>query len=297
MRRGNWEQIQKYLTMFSLIGCIALLGSCGIKENATTGSKVVSDTAVGSKVVSDAAVEENNNEERNDKKQNNEQIKETPKATKENIPANQTDKESQNLQEGNTRVKFSIHNENSHAIMGVTLPNGWDYSFVGATHENIRKDNKCCCSDPTESVRTACTCLSTGRDKESARICQNAFKGEGEQSTNEDLEEYGICFWKEDNPKMKIQYLYHKDRLLFCGTGVTIGKETLNNAGTPLKAESLMEEMENGVWYTLILDRTGFINGNEGDYAVQCEVEKKLWNKYQKEIKEIIEGITLSKCR
>ncbi|MDE7422760.1 MAG: hypothetical protein K2N51_03575 [Lachnospiraceae bacterium] len=292
MRRGNWEQIQKYLMMFSLIGCIALLVSCGIKENAATGSKVVSDAAIG----------ENDNEERNDKKQNNEQIKETPKATKENILANQTDKQSQNLQEGNTKVEFSIHNENSHAIMGVTLPKGWHYDFVGSTHENIRKDNKCCCSDPTESVRTACTCLSTGRDKESARICQNAFKGKGEQSTNKDLEEYGICLWKEENPKMKIQYLYHKDRLLFCGTGVTIGKETLNNAGTPLngtplKAESLMEEMENGVWYTLILDRTGFINGNEGDYAVQCEVEKKLWNKYQKEIKEIIEGITLSKCR
>ena len=286
MRRGNWEQIQKYLMLFSLIGCIALLVSCGILENTITGGKVVSDAAI-----------EENDKERNDKKQYNVQIKNTPQITKESIPTNQTDKESQNLQEGNTKVEFTIHNENSHVIMGVTLPKGWDYGFVGSTHENISKDNKCCCSDPTESVRTACTCFSTGRDKESARICQNAFKGKGEQSTNKDLEEYGICFWKEEKPEMKIQYLYHKDRLLFCGTGVIIGKETFNNAGIPLKAESLMEEIDKNIWYTLILDRTGFITGNDGDYAIECDIEKKLWNKYQKEIKEIIEGITLNKCR
>lgn len=291
MRRGNWKQIQKYLMLFSLIGCIALLVSCGIQENTVTGGKVVSDAAI-----------EENDKETNDKKQYNEQVKSTPKTTKENMHTNQTNNESQNFQEGNTKVEFTIHNENSHAIMGVTLPKGWDYGFVGSTHEDISKDNKCCCSDPTESVRTACTCLSTGRDKESARICQNAFKGKGEQSTNKDLEEYGICFWKEEKPEMKIQYLYHKDRLLFCGTGVIIGrviigKETFNNVGIPLKAESLMEEIDKNIWYTLILDRTGFITGNDGDYAIECDIEKKLWNKYQKEIKEIIEGITLNKCR
>ena len=285
MRSGNLKQLQKYLMLFSLIGCIVLAVSCGIKE----------DTATGEKVTTDEVIEKNDNEERNDKKQYNGQVKDTPETTEESIPTNQTNKESQILQKENTKVEFIINNENSHAIMGVTLPKGWDYGFVGSTHEDIRKDNKCCCSDPTEDVRTVCTCLSTGRDKESARICQNAFKGKGEQSTNKDLEEYGICFWKEENHKMKIQYLYHKDRLLFCGTGVAIGKETLENAGTPLNAESLMEEIEKNIYYTLILDRTNFITGNDGDYTIECEVENKLWNQYQKEIKEIFKGITLEK--
>ncbi|MCI8409071.1 MAG: hypothetical protein HFJ09_07360 [Lachnospiraceae bacterium] len=263
MRSGIWEQVQKYVRLFSLVGCIVLLVSCGIKEDTATDE---TDT-----------LEEKDN--------------------KESITKNQEDKESQDLQEGNKRVEFTIHNKNSHGIMGVTLPKGWNYSFVGATHEDIRKDNKCCCSDPTEDVRRVCTCLSDRKDKESALICQNAFKGKGVQSESKDLEEYGISFWKEENPKMKIQYLYHKDRLFFCATGVTIGKEILDNGGIPLKAESLMEEIEGDIWYTLILDRTNLITGDKGDYAIHCEVEKKLWNQYQKEIREILEGITLQKCR
>lgn len=279
MERGNWKQIQKYMMLFSLIGGIVLLGSCGIKENTAKEEKAVSDAAI---VVSGSAIEE----------------LETPKATKESIPKNQTDNGLQNSQEENTKVEFSIHNNDSHAIMGVTLPKGWDYSFVGSSHEDICKDNKCCCSDSGGSVRTVCTCSgTTGVDKESAWICQNAYKGKGEQSTDKNVEEYGICFWKEENPKVKIQYLYHKERLLFCGTGVTIGKETLENAGIPLKAESLMEEIEKHIWHTLILDRTGFINGKDGDYAIEYDIEKKLWKRYQKEIEQIMEGITLSKCR
>lgn len=284
MKREIWEQIQKYVRLFSLIGCIVLLASCGIKEDTATGSKTVSDAAIKTKdVVSNSAIDETDS------------LKE--KDNKESIAKNQADKESQNLQEEDKRVEFTIHNKNSHTIMGVTLPRGWNYSFVGSTHEEIRKDNKCCCSDPTEDVRTACNCLSAGKDKEAARICQNAFKGKGEQSESKDLEEYGISFWKEENHKMKIQYLYHKDRLLFCGTGVIIGKETLDNGGTPLKAESLMEEMDKDIWYTLILDRTNLIAGDKGDYAIHCEVEKKLWNQYQKDIREILKGITLQKCR
>lgn len=73
--------------------------------------------------------------------------------------------------------------------------------------------------------------------------------------------------------------------------------ETLYNAGISLKAESFMEEIEKNIRYTLILDRTGFITGNDGDYAIECDIKKKLWNQYQKEIREILEGITLEKCQ
>lgn len=284
MRKGIWEQVQKYVRLFSLAGCIVLLVSCGIKEDTAMESKSASDAAVKTKdVISNSAIDETDSLEEKD--------------NKDSITKNQANKESQDLQEENKRVEFTIHNKNSHAIMGVTLPKGWNYSFVGSTHEDISKDNKCCCSDPTEDVRTACTCYSAEKDKESALICQNAFKGKGEQSKSKDLEEYGIRFYKEENPKMIIQYLYHKDRLLFCGTGVTIGKETLDNGGTPLKAESLMEEIDKDIWYTLILDRTKLITGDKGDYAIHCEVEKKLWNQYQEEIREILKGITLQKCR
>lgn len=243
----GWEQFEKYIMKFMAIGCVLLITACGTKESDTAIGKTgaVSDSAIVEKgdaeTVSDSAIVE--------------------KGETEAVSGSAIDKKDTE----DIRVEFVIHDKNSHAVMGVTLPKGWNYSFVGSAHEDISQDNKLLCI--------------------------------GEQSTNEDLEEYGICFWNEENPDMKMKYLYHKDRLLFCGTGVTIRKETLDNAGTPLKAESLMEQIQNDIWYTLILDRTKLIRGDKGDYAVQCEAEKKLWNKYQKEIKEILEGITLQKCR
>lgn len=192
------------------------------------------------------------------------------------------------------QAEFTIHEKNTHAIMGVNLPDGWDYCFVGSAHNS--DGLKCCCA-LYQTETGSCVCNPSIVGEEVARICKNDDMGKGEQSEDKKLKEYGIQFWKAENPKMKFEYLYCKDRLLFCGTGVTIKEEKLKNMGTSIQALSYMEEMDKEIWYTLVFDRKNLITGDNGEYVLKCSTEKKLWNQYQNEIKKIMEGITLQKCR
>lgn len=94
--------------------------------------------------------------------------------------------------------------------------------------------------------------------------------------------DFGIDFWPEERPELKLYLYYQWETIGLCGTGVTIEPITLNKK---LSATAYYEEIEDNFWYMIVFDK---------NKALVTNTKKKLWEEYKEEIFDILSTIKWS---
>ena len=94
------------------------------------------------------------------------------------------------------------------------------------------------------------------------------------------IQNFGICFFPEEETEMKLELLYWVNGIGICGTGVTIEKVNFQNGMT---ATQYTETIEGTTWVTLVY------RDLPGTYALSGSVPKELWEKYKPAVMEILE--------
>lgn len=90
---------------------------------------------------------------------------------------------------------------------------------------------------------------------------------------------FGIEFWPQDDPSLKVSLLYHPSGIGLCGTGVTFKDIKLKNG---LTATKCTEGFEDGTWFYLIYHDV------PGDYSAECVPSKQQWEEYGDAIMSIL---------
>ncbi len=107
-------------------------------------------------------------------------------------------------------------------------------------------------------------------------------------SDNRDHENtFGIIFWPEDEPSMRIQLLYYANGIGLCGTGVTFEDITLENG---LNATKCTEEIGGDIYWLFLIYKDV-----PGYYAAGCNVPKAMWDEYGDMIMSILGSAELGK--
>lgn len=97
---------------------------------------------------------------------------------------------------------------------------------------------------------------------------------------------FGIDFWKQENPDVKLELGYWPEGIGMCGTGVTI--ETVSFANG-LSATEYTETIQGEVWLTIIYE----LEMEQGAFVVQADMPEKLWTEYKDEITGILDTVCL----
>lgn len=93
---------------------------------------------------------------------------------------------------------------------------------------------------------------------------------------------FGIQFWPQAEPSMRISLRYYVNGIGLCGTGVTFEEISFENG---LTATKCTEDMEHGFWFFLIYHDV------PGAYAVECFTSKELWSEYESTLMSILESV------
>lgn len=102
--------------------------------------------------------------------------------------------------------------------------------------------------------------------------------------TVEKQTQYGLAFFPEANPDVRLQLLYHEEMVGICGTGVTIEDITLANG---IDAKIYTEGYQSGeYWFFMSFDEAHL------NYNLDLSCAQALWKEYESEIYAIIDGIS-----
>jgi|GEM_PF-797602 len=95
-----------------------------------------------------------------------------------------------------------------------------------------------------------------------------------------DEDQYGLAFFPDANPEVRLNFLYHEEMIGICGTGVTIEDITLANG---IAAKIYTESYQSGeYWFFMSFDEAHF------GYNIDLICAQELWNEYESEIYAII---------
>lgn len=94
---------------------------------------------------------------------------------------------------------------------------------------------------------------------------------------------FGITFWPQEEPAMKVTANYYLSRTGICGTGVTAREITFENG---LSGTEYTEESDGKIWMT-------FFYGMELDGSLMAEfpdgsADKELWESYEEKVLDIL---------
>ena len=105
-------------------------------------------------------------------------------------------------------------------------------------------------------------------------------------NVDESADNFGIQFWPQAQPSMKISLRYHVNGIGLCGTGVTFEDISFQNG---LTATKCTEGSDDNYWFFLIYHDV------PGAYAVECSASKSLWAAYEHAIMSILESVEIGK--
>lgn len=103
------------------------------------------------------------------------------------------------------------------------------------------------------------------------------------ESTEEITDCFGITFWPQEEPAMRVAVNYYLSRTGICGTGVTAREITFENG---LSGTEYTEESDGKIWMT-------FFYGMELEGSLMAEfpdgtADKELWESYEEKVFDIL---------